>query len=273
MIIRRVFLFGLFVLPMAHAANIGITKTRDLTFTRAAQGDVAAAEAASSGNSNSAKFTVTGDAGKTYTVTLPTTASMTGAGAPVATNTFTQSSANSYTLTGGTDFLYIGATRAAIPGGQTAGAYASNFQIGVRYTVGGKTAQAWTSGSLNILITIAVSKVADLLFGEDATGAIAKTINPASDTGRAQFTVTGQPSTAYQITLPTDGTISMITGAGATADTQIPVTTFTSSPTSPATLPVGGTQTVYVGGTRAAVRATQTAGSYTASFQITVTYQ
>lgn len=268
----RVAILVLLASQPTQAANIGLTKIRDLSFSKSTQGDIAASEAATSGNANSAKYTVTGDIGKTYTVTLPSSVTMTGAGAGVITNSFTKSSANSYTLDGtGQDTLYVGATRAAIPGGQTAGAYSVNYQVSVRYTTGGKTVHSFAASTLTILITIAVTKVADLLFGEAAQEALAKVINPASDAGRAQFTVTGQPNAAYQITVPS--TVTMTTGAGGTADTQIDVTTFTSSPTSPATLPPGGSQTVYVGGTRAAIRATQTAGNYTGSFQITVAYQ
>lgn len=270
--ILRAVSLGLMISSSAlNAANIGLTKTRDLTFTQGTQGDSAAIETASSGNTNSARYTVTGDVGKTYTVTLPSSATLAGPGTGVIANTFTKSSSNSYTLDGaGQDTLYVGATRAALPGGQTAGAYTVNFQVSVRYTTGGKTVNAWTTSSLNILITIAVTKIADLVFGEAAQGTAAKTVT-TSDTGRAQFTVTGQPSTAYQITLPS--TVTMIVGGGATADTQIVVNTFTSSPTSPDTIPGSGTQTVYVGATRAAIRATQTAGNYSTTVPVTVTYQ
>lgn len=256
----------------AFAANISMTKTRDLQFTKATQGDSAGTESASSGNSNSAKYTVTGDAGKAYKVTLPTSVSMAGAGTSIVANTFTKSSDNSWTLNGsGQDTVYIGATRAAIPGGQTPGSYTVNFQPIAVYTTGGKSSKPSTAAAIDILATITVTKVSDLAFGEAATGAVALTINPASDSGRAQYTVTGTASTAYTITLPDSAT--MITGAGATADTQIAVSSFTSSPASPDTLPGGGSRTLYVGATRAAIRDTQTTGSYTTSFQITVTYQ
>ena len=125
-----------------------------------------------------------------------------------------------------------------------------------------------------VIASISITKTQDLQFGNASQSDVAKTVDPAADTtNSAAFTVAGQASTAYDITLPADATITMITGAGGTADEQIDVDSFASSPSGSGNTGAGGSQTLYVGATRAAILATQTAGSYTASFTVTVAYQ
>jgi len=109
------------------------------------------------------------------------------------------------------------------------------------------------------------------LFGQAAPSDVAKTVPSNSGTDRASFTVSGAASTAYTITLPASN-IDMITGAGATADEKISVGTWTSTPSATGALDGTGNQTLYVGATRAAISATQVAGSYSGSFTVTVAY-
>jgi hypothetical protein len=85
----------------------------------------------------SASFTVTGQAGFTYSISLPAdgVVSLTGPGAPMAANTFVSSPtvAAGGLLTGGTQTLYVGATL-SVAGCQVAGAYSSAaFTVTVNY--------------------------------------------------------------------------------------------------------------------------------------------
>lgn len=123
-------------------------------------------------------------------------------------------------------------------------------------------------------ITIAKDSGKDLLFANAARNDAADTIAPA-DSNAASFTVSGEAGHTYSITLPADGTVVMTTGAGVAADDQIAVNSFTSNPAAGnnGVIGGGGTQTLKVGATRAAIRATQTqANDYTATFNVTVTY-
>jgi hypothetical protein len=87
------------------------------------------------GTITAARFTVTGLAGATYSITLPANGvvSLTGPGAPMAANSFVSSPAVAGTLTGGTEILYVGATL-SVAGGQTPGVYTSAaFTVTVNY--------------------------------------------------------------------------------------------------------------------------------------------
>lgn len=127
-----------------------------------------------------------------------------------------------------------------------------------------------------VTAAIAIAKVSDLEFGSAAQGDAAKTVAPGSSENaeNASFTVTGQASTAYTITLPADGVVKMITAGGGSANTEINVNSFVSNPAAGANglLDGSGTQTLFVGATRAALGASQNTGSYTGSFSVTVVY-
>lgn len=84
----------------------------------------------------------------------------------------------------------------------------------------------------------------------------------------AQFTVSGDPSASYSISLPTNGTVALVNGGGQ----GMAVNGFSSSPNAAGQLsPVGGTQTIAVGATPS-VGANQPPGSYSASFNVSVDY-
>jgi len=125
-----------------------------------------------------------------------------------------------------------------------------------------------------VTAAISIAKVSDLDFGTGAQGDGAKAVAPgaAENAENASFTVTGEASQAYTISLPADGSVVMSTGGGGTADTEIGVEGFTSFPDTTGTLGAGGTETLYVGATRDALRATQTPGSYSGVFTVTVVY-
>jgi hypothetical protein len=82
--------------------------------------------------------------------------------------------------------------------------------------------------------------------------------------GAADFTVTGADGYAYSITLPSSITLS---DGGVNT---MSVDTFTSNPSGTGTL-TGGSQALAVGATLH-VGANQVAGSYSGSFDVTVTY-
>lgn len=86
----------------------------------------------------------------------------------------------------------------------------------------------------------------------------------------AQFSVTGDPSVTYSITLPANGGVSLTSGGNSMA-----LNNFTSTPSAstPSTglLSVGGSQTLSVGATLS-VGSNQPSGNYSGSFDVTVNY-
>ena len=94
-------------------------------------------------------------------------------------------------------------------------------------------------------------------------GALVFANDPTTFTA-AEFTVTGENSASYSIVLPVDGAVTL-TGAG----TAMPLDDFSTNATG--TLNSSGTETFQVGATLN-VGASQTAGTYTGSFNVTVAY-
>lgn len=146
-------------------------------------------------------------------------------------------------------------------------------------------ATASATASATIVTPIAITKTADMSFGNLSTDGTAGTVvlAPAgtrtttgglalpATTGTvtaAAFDVTGEGAYTYSITLPsTDYTITK------TASTEtMAINTFTSNPTSPGTL-TAGAQTITVGATLN-VGASQVSGTYTnaTGFDVTVNY-
>lgn len=136
----------------------------------------------------------------------------------------------------------------------------------------GSSASTTAQALATVIASINISRTQDLNFGQAAPGDGAKTVGSADTINSAAFSVTGEASKVYTITLPSS-TVTMTTSGGSTADRQIDITTFTSNPSSTGTLASNGTQTLYVGATRAAVRNTQETGSYSGTFTVTVAYQ
>ena len=135
----------------------------------------------------------------------------------------------------------------------------------------GNSASTNAQAKAKIKKAISISKNADLDFGEAYTGDSEKTLDASSNEG-AQFSVNGENNKAYSITLPSSVTMSTDDGVG--ADKQIVVNSFNSNPgASSGQLSASGSQTLYVGGTRAAISSSQYSGDYVGSFQVTVTYQ
>lgn len=120
-------------------AAMGITTVSNLVFPNAAAGDAAyVLPAGAAENANNASFNVTGNANTPFTIQLPTTVTMiTGAGGAnqtILVNAFTSTPATTGTLSAaGTATLFVGASRAALPAAQVAGAYTANFTVTVIY--------------------------------------------------------------------------------------------------------------------------------------------
>ncbi len=256
------------------AVAIAISRSRHMTFADAAPGDIAYSLNHSA--STSSRFTVTGDPGASFDITFPSgTINMSNGGNTIGTNTWVSNQSATTNLDGsGNATIDIGATRAAIAGNQVAGSYSGSHTVTVNYTGDPPGNAVSTSANHSILIisSIGISRSSDLTFGVASASDIAKTIDPASGSGRATYTITGEPSHAFSITIPSS-TVTMTTSGGGSADNEIDVTAFASSPSSSSTLDGSGNRTLYVGATRAAIRATQTIGSYTGSFTVTVAYQ
>ncbi|MCD6010236.1 MAG: hypothetical protein K0Q79_98 [Flavipsychrobacter sp.] len=145
-------------------------------------------------------------------------------------------------------------------------------------------ATATASASANIITPITISKTVDMNFGNVAvsatlsgtavlapagtrtTGGGGGVTLPATNgtVSAASFTVSGQASYTYAITLPTSCTITD------GASHSMTVNSFTSSPSSTGTLSSGGTQTLNVGATLN-VAAAQASGSYTNATGVPVT--
>ena len=145
-------------------------------------------------------------------------------------------------------------------------------------------ATATNSANINALINnpIALNWVQDMDFGEAAPSTVATTIivkpdgtiDPASTAigtnaalvKPAQFSVSGLANQAYTVTLPDDVTV-VLAGPG----TSMPVTGFSHNATG--TLSSAATQPDVFGvGATLNINADQTAGSYSGSFNVTVSY-
>ena len=147
------------------------------------------------------------------------------------------------------------------------------------YAFAQSTATATANATARIITPISISKTADLNFGDVvASGSLGtvvlSTAGARSTTGGASlgngaavtaaaFTVNGQASATYAITLPASATV---TSAGNT----MTVNAFNSNPSGTGTL-TGGTQNLLVGATLN-VGASQATGTYSGTFDVTVTY-
>ena len=89
---------------------------------------------ASPGTVTAASFTVTGLAGLTYSITIPTTLTITDGTNNMTVNNFTSSPTPTGTLTGGSETLTVGATL-QVGANQVAGVYTTTtpFDVTVNY--------------------------------------------------------------------------------------------------------------------------------------------
>jgi hypothetical protein len=89
---------------------------------------------ATTGTVSAASFTVSGENGYSYTITLPSSLTISSGGNSMTVNTFTSTPSNTGTLTGGTSTLNVGATL-NVAAGQASGTYTSGggFTVTVNY--------------------------------------------------------------------------------------------------------------------------------------------
>lgn len=158
------------------------------------------------------------------------------------------------------------------------------FSTGVNAQTGATATDQATATAI-IVTPLSISKTVDMHFGNVAVGGSAGTVvlTPAGARSRtggvtlpavpgpvaaASFTVQGQGTYTYAITLPTTD----LTIDDNSSNTMI-VNTFTSTPSGTGLLSAGGSQTLTVGATLN-VSANQPAGTYTSDtpFDVTVVY-
>lgn len=139
-----------------------------------------------------------------------------------------------------------------------------------------------TTATATIVGPLALTKVSDMNFGTIAVTGTAGTVVLGTDNSRtavgpalvppaagvaASFTVSGEASRTYTITLPANGTVSLISGANTMA-----ANTFVHNAGANPTLSGAGAAAFTVGATLS-VAANQAAGSYTsANFPVTINY-
>lgn len=131
----------LFLCYSIHAAGkpIKVSAVSNLNFPTAPQGDgIFVVPAGTSETPTNASFLVTGDRNVTYTIVLPAMATMTAKiGSKQDTinlSGFTSFPSNVGVLNGaGSQYLYVGATRAAIRHNQLTGSYSGSFSVTVVY--------------------------------------------------------------------------------------------------------------------------------------------
>ena len=142
------------------------------------------------------------------------------------------------------------------------------------------SASTSANSTARVVTPISIAKTADMNFGDVVAGGSAGTValTPAgvrSATGgatlgnaggvaAAAFTVSGQGSATYAITLPASTTVT-------SGGNSMTVDTFASNPSGTGALSAGGSQALTCGATLN-VGASQASGTYTGTFNVTVTY-
>ena len=143
------------------------------------------------------------------------------------------------------------------------------------------SANTSANATARIISPITLTKVTDLNFGDVVPSGVAGTVtvtpaalrtsaggaslgNGAAVTA-ASFTVGGQGSATYTITLPA-AAVTLTSGAN-----TMTVDTFTSNPSGTGALSAGGSQTLNVGA-NLNVGISQATGTYSGSFSVTVAY-
>lgn len=162
-------------------------------------------------------------------------------------------------------------------------ALASVLVLGVAgHGINSQAATTSNTATATVVAPIAIAAGDTLRFGSFSTSAAAQTVSinattgartssgallATSTVGRATFNVTGSGVLTYAITLPSS--VNIVTGTSLPAETMA-VSTFTSDPSGTGTL-TAGAQTLGVGATITTV-ASQVAGAYTGTFNVSVEY-
>ncbi|MGC6328792.1 DUF4402 domain-containing protein [Rhizorhabdus sp. FW153] len=192
-----------------------------------------------------------------------------------------------WTSTGNLTFLLD--TKLPVAGDNTGGAtgaQTSTFYVYVAKDPTVPTTGSTAAATITIRRPLQMVKVSDLSFGtlvrqpsgasasvivNNSTGIRTQTGNvnlialPSPAPSRAQYTITGQPSTTFAISYSPTGNIVMSNGAS-----TLSVTTSKTA-TGNQTMPATGTLTLGVGGT-ISVLSTTARGQYSGNLTVTVTY-
>ncbi len=138
------------------------------------------------------------------------------------------------------------------------------------YAYAGSSSSQTAYARALVKTSIGIAKNSDLDFGDAFPGDASFAVTPDS-VKAAKFTVTGEPTRAYNIMLPSQ--LILTTGNGVGIDRQMMINRFNSSPSRTGKLNASGMETLTVGATRAAITNTQESGNYSGVFTVTVIYQ
>lgn len=226
-------------------------------------------------NPFNACFKVTGNNNASYIVYLPSSTFIKGpSSSTIVVNSYSSGTQSGiYRLDGtGTQFLYVGATRAALTPTQTAGGYSGTLSVSVRYTSGGTIKNGSVSISASVIRILAISSISNLNFAEGVQGDAAKVVPSGSseNVSNGSFAISGEPFRTFSITLPS--TALLTTGGGVGPERQIQVSNFTSTPSIIGALSSSGTATLFVGAMRNGLLGNQVRGSYIGTYPIAAVY-
>jgi hypothetical protein len=255
-------------IPSESQAALTMTTAQNLVFHPATTGDGTGVISPSTDTGLAAKFNITGGVpGTAYTITLPGNNNMTFSGKHIVASSFLSSPASGNLDGTGAATIYLGATHAAIAAGDPQGTYISG-NINFKVKVGATNLQSTFTASIVITSSISIVTDANLAFPNCTRNDGSYALLPTAPTA-AKFTVSGGPNLQYSIALP--ATLNITTGAGGPNGTIV-VNNFTTSPVSPVSLGASGSSSFNVGATRAAILSTQTLGTYSGTFTVTVSY-
>lgn len=120
--------FGTIVANSENAGTVTLATTSDATSSA-----TTGVTMAPGSTSNTAVFAISGDANRTFNITMPATVTLAGPGIATMDITLTKNlSATNNALTGGTSTLYVGGSL-AVAANQAAGAYTGEFNVAIAY--------------------------------------------------------------------------------------------------------------------------------------------
>lgn len=132
-------------------------------------------------------------------------------------------------------------------------------------------ANANATAKINIISALNLTNNTVLDFGDYVQGDTGAKTVAAGDPESANFSVSGNPNSTYNIVLPSTPVVMSTNGGG--PNQEINVQSFTSDKVgNSSTLDGSGNDTFNVGGETAALLGSELAGEYTGQFSVTVAY-
>ncbi|MGZ3770149.1 MAG: DUF4402 domain-containing protein [Bdellovibrio sp.] len=128
-----------------------------------------------------------------------------------------------------------------------------------------------TAGRILMIVvhSLSITEVKPMKFASATQGAAEATILPG-DENSAVFNIQGEPNMSFQIQLPIHAALSI--NGDASPDKSIQIYNFSSTPSNTGHLNSNGDQILSVGATRQTLSSTQSFGTYSGSFQVTIIY-